>query len=146
MPVYKLGCSGGHAGTEFADRELPQRARLAEVRVRHGTYVDALQMVYETTGGSLRQFERHGGGGGEAGVLKLDAGEYLTAISGRVGDFVDSIEFETSKRRKAGFGGEGGWASYRYEAPPGTAIVGFWGRSSDVLNAVGVLLRPHTAS
>ena len=38
-------------------------------------------------------------------------------------------------------GGPGGTAEYTYEAPPGFEIVGFYGRSGDLVDAMGVVLR-----
>jgi Jacalin-like lectin domain len=142
MPqVQKLGLSGGSGGREFSDDAIPSDSKVIEVQVRAGRLIDAVQITHESAGGARHPFPRHGGGGGELYVFTLDSNEYITGISGRYGSRVDSLRIHTNLQTSPLYGGTGGFAEYHYEVPPGTEIVGFYGRSGAVMDAIGVLYR-----
>jgi hypothetical protein len=134
-----LGPSGGYGGSPFADI-VPSGAAATEILIRSGAYVDALQMVLQLPNGQIEYMDRHGGDGGDADTFDLRDGEYITAIGGRYGQYVDSIQFYTNMRISTIYGGSGGDADYYYEAPPGWQIVGFYGRSGDYVDAIGGVL------
>jgi hypothetical protein len=134
-----LGPSGGYGGSPFVD-SVPSGAVPSEILIRSGTYVDTLQMVLQLPNGQIEYMDRHGGNGGDADSFDLRDGEYITAIGGRYGQYVDSIQFYTNMRISTIYGGSGGDADYYYEAPPGWQIVGFYGRSGDYVDAIGVVL------
>jgi hypothetical protein len=48
---------------------------------------------------------------------------------------------QTDKGKTITAGGPGGDADYTYEAPPGFEIAGFYGRSGEFVDAIGVVLR-----
>ena len=139
--IYKLGPSGGTGGNAFCDDDLPHHARVVEVRVFAGQYVDSLQIVYETENGERQSLSKHGGNGGNQNVFTLDEGEYITGISGRYGQYVDSIRIHTNRKTSQLYGGPGGSADYHYEAERGAKIVGFYGRSGNYIDAIGVVVR-----
>lgn len=138
------GYSGGCGGREFQDT-IPANAREAVgVIVRHGAYIDSLQMGIEKTDGTIVLLPQHGGNGGRQDIFFLATGEYITEIWGKYGSFVDSIQFRTSTGRTSPrYGGTGGCANYRYNAPPGYEIAGFYGRSGAYIDAIGVVLKRH---
>jgi Jacalin-like lectin domain len=90
--------------------------------------------------GSQDSQKSMGGGGGVRKVLSLQPGEYITEVSGRYGSLVDSITTRTSRSQTMTWGGLGGVKGFDYQAPPGTQIVGFWGRSGQLIDAIGVLM------
>jgi hypothetical protein len=142
---YKLGPSGGIGGMPFAD-EIPDGARIVEVRVRSGARIDAIQVVYETADGEICPSPQHGESGGDLHTLQLGKGEFIVKISGRFGARVDSINIVTEGSKKSdslGFhaGGTGGDEDYNYEAPPGMEIIGFHGRAGQEVDAIGVIIR-----
>jgi hypothetical protein len=139
--VYKSGPSGGMGGREFVDDVIPPQSKVVEVRIRATQLLDAVQIVHQTGDGARHEFPAHGGGGGEVRVFLLDEGEYITGISGRCGEFVDSIRIHTNKQTSALYGGTGGPTEYHYEAPQGTEVVGFYGRAAQYVDAIGVVLR-----
>lgn len=139
--VVTCGPSGGTGGSEFVDDAIPPSSRVIEVRIWAGDYIDALQIVLETSAGARHELPKHGGSGGRLQVFTLDAGEYITGISGRFGSYVDSIRIHTNLQNTRLYGGGGGAADYNYQAPPGTEVVGFSGRAGDYIDAVGVTLR-----
>jgi hypothetical protein len=135
-----LGPSGGLGGTPFSDNQNP-RFRISEVRVRSSDYIHAIQLVYEHGTGQMAGVYHGGKGGGSLDVFRLEPGEEIISVSGKYGVFIESMAIETSKGRKKSWGGKDGIASYAYQVPKGSSIQGFFGRSSETLDALGVILR-----
>ena len=81
--------------------------------------------------------------------IKLSAGEYLTAVEGTTGHFGDgpdvvvvtSLTFRTSRGKIYGpYGGSGTGTAAPFSIPAASGcIVGFWGRSGRLLDAIGVI-------
>jgi hypothetical protein len=134
-----LGPSGGLGGTYFADNQNA-KFRIVQVRVRSAEYVNSIQLVYEN-GSRQMVGAQHGGNGGKLEVFKLEPGEYITAVSGKYGLYVESMTIETSKGHKKSWGGSGGITSYTYQAPKGSSIHGFFGRASESVDAIGVIVK-----
>jgi len=138
--IWGEGYSGGSGGIEFKDYEIPENSTVIEVRIRSGVYIDAIGIVHETADGKRHASTMHGGEGGNLEVFTLDKNDYINGISGRYGTFVDSIRFHTNRKISPTYGGSGGKAEYHYEAPEGTEVVGFYGRSGQLLDAIGIVL------
>lgn len=133
---------GGPGGNAFLDEAPPPGARVIEVHVRSGQYVDSVQLVYMLRDGQTIAGPRHGGEGGELNVLRLDPGEYLTGISGRTGSYIDSIEFQTNRHTSPTFGGNGGDREFQVEVPENAQAIGFTGRSGEYVDAIGLTFVP----
>ncbi|MBN2337078.1 MAG: hypothetical protein JXP48_00950 [Acidobacteria bacterium] len=138
--------AGGTGGQQFADRQVPLGARISQVRIRTGRYVDSIQAVYTLPGGSLYEGPLYGGTGGTLNVLELAANEYITGISGRAGNYVDSIVVHTNRRSFPAYGGSGGRQAFRLEVPAGNQALGFTGRAARYLDAIGLGYAPRAAS
>lgn len=136
-----MGPSGGYGGSPFID-SIPSGAVADSVQIRNGAYIDALQMNLRLLNGQIQEMDQHGGDGGTAETFSLNDDEHITAISGRYGQYVDSIRFHTNMRVSPTYGGSGGDADYYYAAPPGWQIVGFYGRSGAYIDAIGIVLAP----
>lgn len=138
-----FGPSGGPGGNRFSDGvvggEWP-----AEIRIRSGWYIDALQIVYKTKQtNTLRNGPRHGGDGGTLKVFKLNNGEYITKIGGTYDKYVTSLWVFTSKGRQMEWGDKSrGKADFFYTAPSGFMIYQFWGRSGKFVDAIGAEISP----
>ena len=135
---------GGPGGNSFLDAEPERGARVIEVQVRSGDYVDSVQLVYMLRDGRTVMGPRHGGEGGALSVFHLDADEYLIGTSGRCGQYIDSIRFETNKRTSATFGGSGGGREFRVGVPANAEVTGLAGRAGGYLDAVGLTFIPIT--
>jgi hypothetical protein len=133
---------GGRGGSPFADQDIPERARISEVRVRTGDLVDSIQLVYTLPDGRRVEGARHGGRGGRTQVFRLQADEYITGLSGRYGDYIDSLRIHTNRRTSPLFGGRGGNRNYRIDVPSGNQAVGLAGRAGSFLDAVGLTYKP----
>jgi hypothetical protein len=99
-------------------------------------------MVYALAVGSGFMGDQHGGSGGRLSVFSLDPDEYITGISGRYGDTIDSLRIQTNKRASQLYGGGGGNRDYRLEVPRDTQAVGFVGRSGNLVDAIGLIYVP----
>ncbi|MCP4358335.1 MAG: hypothetical protein GY796_10000, partial [Chloroflexi bacterium] len=87
-----------------------------------------------------------GGQGGGLTVWDFMQGEYIQAIEGIYGgDLVDELCIRTNRDYRC-FGGRGGSVNFRYQAPPGYKINGFWGRAGQYLDAIGVFLVGSTTN
>lgn len=140
--VYKNGYSGGRGGVEFIDAAFPPNSRVYEVQIRSGAFIDSIQIIHKTPQGVEHAFPKHGGEGGTLNIFTLGDNEHIIAISGRYGEFIDSLRIHTDLPRSSPtYGGPGGEADFNYEAPDGTEIAGFYGRAGDLIDAIGVVLR-----
>ncbi|XP_066333201.1 salt stress-induced protein-like [Miscanthus floridulus] len=89
-------------------------------------------------------------------TIKLSAGEYLTAVEGTTGHFGDgpdvvvvtSLTFRSSRGKTYGpYGGSGTGTATPFSIPAASGcIVGFWGRSGRLLDAIGVYIKPSHCS
>jgi len=136
------GSCGGVGGAPFTDGQTGGRS-IAEVRIRSGAFIDAIQIVYvdDATGETITN-PRHGGSGGKLDVFKLAPKEYITEVGGKHGWYIDSLWIKTNKGRTSKkYGGAGGAVTFTLQAPPGTRIHGFFGRAGNYLDAIGVIMR-----
>ncbi len=136
--ISQTNLAGGGGGSAFADGEAPAGARIAEVRVRAGDRIDSVQIVYRLPDGRLFDGARHGGTGGNERSFRLRPDEYITGLSGRCGDGVDSLRIHTNLRTSELYGGRGGDRDFRLEVPRGAEVLGFTGRAGEYLDAVGL--------
>lgn len=135
---YKFGPSGGNDGGDFSDAPPPGK-KIKKIDIWAGDFVDGIQITWSNESPS----EKHGGGSGEPDTIRLAADEYLVGITGRYGRKLDSITFITSRGKEHPYGGEGGNVEYAYNATvpylQDAHIVGFFGQSGSVINAIGCI-------
>lgn len=136
--AQQTALAGGRGGTAFSDSELPAGARIQAVRVYSGELIDAVQAVYVLPDGRTVDGQRFGGRGGQVSVFKLDSDEYITELSGRHGDSIDSLRIHTNKRTSQLFGGRGGNRDFRVTVPSGSQAIGFAGRAGQYVDAIGL--------
>lgn len=136
---------GGPGGQYFQDPAVGAGTRVSELRVRSGAWIDAVQLVYAGPDGQEYPLVRHGGNGGTPHSFRLEPGEYITALSGRYGHYVDSLQIHTNRRDSEVYGGSGGGFDFRIEAPTGMQIAGLAGRSGIYLDAIGAVFSPVPA-
>lgn len=128
---------GGRTGMNRKDPVAGVRKVIA-VLIGAGLLVDYIQLlVYQN--GAPQALVRHGGDGGHLTPFVLANDEYLTGITGRYGEYVDSITLHTNTRSSPRFGGHGGEREFAIHANPGEQIVGIWSRSDTFINAIGAI-------
>lgn len=106
--MTEFGPTSGQGGDPFDDT-APLEMEIGALIIRNDNFVDAIQVLYRNpTNGQLTLKDQHGGNGGNQTIIVLDAGEFITEISGRYARFVDSLTITTSQGRRFGrFGGLG---------------------------------------
>ena len=85
--------AGGTGGTAFTDT-APAENALMGLQVRSGSYIDALQPVYQNSFGSdiVETYGLwHGGTGGGASSLQCPQGYLVTGLTGTADSYVDSL-------------------------------------------------------
>jgi len=149
-----FGPVGGPGGAPFDDlTDLGLDAATIRiigliVRDDKDKFVNAITPIYIDGAGNLA-LPKHGGDGGKEEVpgLGLRSGEFITEISGRSGEFLDSLTIETNLGVRRGFGGPGGGPVEGYELPPDTErpqeVVAFFGASGTLIDRIGIHTRPH---
>jgi hypothetical protein len=135
----KVGPAGGEGGDEFADRQISKGARVIGVKIRHGLYVDGIELLYKTVDGKKEGLGWHGGDGGEEETFLLEDGEYITEITGKSGEFVESLSIITNKRKSKKYGGDGGDKTFELQKS-GQEVTGFCGRSGAYLDQIGIFV------
>lgn len=130
--IITCGPFGGGGGDSFRESfETPPIG----LNIRAGTYVDSIQMVYNTGPGN-----RWGGGGGGAYPINLNPGEYVQGISIWSGLYVDSITIFTNSRVFGPYGGGGG-KQQPMCGGPGWQVIGIYGQSGLYVDSLGVTLQ-----
>jgi len=137
-PIALTDIAGGRGGSAFADQVFPAGARIAEISIRAGEQIDAVQVIYLLPDGRFQEGPRHGGGGGEAYTFRLDSDEYIIGISGRCGEMIDSLRIHTNRRVSPVYGGGGGSRDFRINVPARSQAIGFAGRAGERIDAIGL--------
>lgn len=132
---------GGVGGKPFSDT-FEEGSRLAELIIRNGLVVDAIQATWITPSGKKRVGKRHGGSGGERDEIVFARDEFITHIEGVVYDggagqsWVSQLLFVTNLGRRYGPYGKGGGKSFSID---NVKVIGFFGQSHEYVNSIGVL-------
>lgn len=135
--------AGGPHGTPFNDMAvLPENPSPRQVALRSGARLDQISLELED---GTRMV--HGGTGGGARSLTLELGEALISIELCVGKKDDHTrvfyaELATDQGNVLN-GGKRTNDCSRFEAPEGLQIVGFFGRSGDEVDKLGVIYAPR---
>ncbi|OVA06186.1 Mannose-binding lectin [Macleaya cordata] len=157
-PPICVGPWGSHKEGDPWDDGVHTTIR--QLVVVHGAGIDSIKIEYDNKGtsssssssstSSVWWSQKHGGSGGiKTDKIKLDfPDEFLNSISGHYGSindwgpvFIRSLTFESNRKTYGPFGTQQGTHHFSFPMT-GCKIVGFHGRSSWYLNAIGVYLKP----
>ena len=142
-----MGPTGGTGGKFFTLYPSSRSMKLTEIRIRCGRLIDGIQAVYQYPAGHYWVTPLYGGNGGKLYSFKLRKDEYITKIYGTYDRILASIIIVTNQRSSLTYGNYyAGSHSYIYEAPLGSEIVGFFGRSGNLIDCLGVYINPFTES
>jgi S1-C subfamily serine protease len=136
----KFGPVGGNGGTAFDDKELPEGTRITGVKIRHGAWIDSVELLYKTADGKTESLGQHGGQGGTEKTFLLDEGEHIQTICARGANVVESLKIITNKRQSIVFGNETTNKELRMEVQR-HEVVGFYGRAGLYLDQLGIIVR-----
>lgn len=134
----QLGGTGGNAFMDPIASNIPPIVNIKRMRIRHGNQVDGIQADYELLGGGIHNGANHGGTGGSPSEVSLEDGEVIVKMSGKTNNtLVDQFTFTTRKPD----GSTGTYGPFgrtgRTEFQVDGNIVGFFGRSGNLLDAIG---------
>ncbi|KAF8694031.1 hypothetical protein HU200_038481 [Digitaria exilis] len=144
--VAKVGPWGGNGGNSCDIKVIPRH--LESVTICSGTVINALAFSYWDINGKRQTTQFWGGILGNANTVLLEASEYLIEVCGTSGPFIDVSEVITSLTlvtnvRSYGPFGEPQGTPFCTRVKKNSSIVGFFGRSGNHLDAVGVYVRPN---
>merc|ERR1712226_228404 len=109
-----FGGSGGndfHDGNDYMNNGFP-----TGMEVRAGVAIDSIRVKY-----GPNYANQHGGNGGSLNTFTMDTGgaggsscaaEFITRVQGRHGQYIDQVQFTTSRARTFGPYGGGGGSSF----------------------------------
>ncbi|XP_066339983.1 disease resistance protein RGA5-like [Miscanthus floridulus] len=143
--VSKMGPWGGNGGDTCDIKVIPHH--LESVIICSGTIIDALAFSYWDRNGHRHTTQFWGGILGNVQTIVLGTSEYLMEVSGTTGPFSDVSEVITSLKlvsnvRCYGPFGEPRGTRFCSRAKKNSSIVGFFGRSGNHLDAIGVYFHP----
>ena len=157
-PSATVGGNGGEVFSDIdltpvwleANKERYETARVKEVRVWIKNWVERVQIVLE---GEMSPLPGHGNEDGDLKILKLDADDYITAMSVRAtspqkividrGTYIGSIRIQTHKQQDWVVGTPDARA-IALDIPEGYQAIGFHGRCGKRIDKLGVISIPVT--
>ncbi|CAM0874426.1 unnamed protein product [Alopecurus aequalis] len=154
--VVKVGPWGGSGGQAYFNMGIGGGAsppRLLSVTLYHADAVHAFSFEYLQGTVVRRTYtglsgDRYYGSKGRRATINFARDEHVTAVEGTFGRsrsvtevVVTSLTFRTDKGRTYGPYGEETGTPFSIPAANG-CIVGFWGRSGRLLDAIGVYIMP----
>lgn len=140
--LYRLSPTAGRStgGTSYQD-SVPDDARVSELWISAGTFIEGVQIWHLYSDGMLYTAGPHGSWGGQLYRIVFAADEYIVGLNGKSGLYMDSLSVVTNKRTLGPYGGSGGDTTFSIVAPAGLEIVGLFGRSGGLLDYTGALAR-----
>ncbi|CAN6374129.1 unnamed protein product [Urochloa humidicola] len=140
--LVKVGPWGGKGGYPRDLNVLPER--LTSVTIRSGEVIEAIRFTYVGTDGNIYTTDLWGGG--TSNFTKIDLGdqEYIREISGTYSPYGDVLNLITSLNivtnvASFSFGNAKG-NTFSVPVENSGQIVGFYGRSGWLLDAIGVYI------
>ncbi|SHO58182.1 Ricin-type beta-trefoil lectin domain protein [Vibrio quintilis] len=133
---------GGPHGIEFNDYALlPDQPSLSQISIRSGKRLDQLQLTL-----SNGETITHGANGGTRQSLAFNPGEYLTSATFCAGKWQNHTRIFytrlTTNQSRSLSGGTQTDTCQTFDAPENWHITGFYGRSADEIDKVGVIYSP----
>jgi len=135
--------SGGESDGGMTVYEImgKEDCRIREIIVNAGDCIDALTISYVGKKDNPYGTFKMGGTGGNQQFIQLADGEYIASISGEYSYVIKNLELKTSNHITYAFGTPGDvW--FRFTAPEGYQIIGFWGGVGSVVDRLGVAIKP----
>ncbi|RCV36278.1 hypothetical protein SETIT_7G305900v2 [Setaria italica] len=153
--VISVGTWGGSGGKPFYMR-ASSPPRLRSITLYHSSAIHFMACDYYSPAAAAAAqwgLPHSFGSKGVPAVIELSAGEHVTAVAGTIGHFgsvpdavITSLTFRTSTGRTYGPYGNKTTTTFSVPAADGACIVGFWGRSGWLLDAIGVYIKPSCSS
>ncbi len=140
--VHYDNSHGGGGGDPFNDVSpstyLQLQTRITSIQLRSGDVTDCLMTSFTDSTGRQWTSTHGGGGGSPSATLPMMAGEFVSGVDGRSGEYVDQLNLTSSGGARIG-GGGGGGSPYTWGVPGNSVMLGFAGRSGRFLDQVQVI-------
>uniref|UniRef100_A0ACD5WG20 Uncharacterized protein n=1 Tax=Avena sativa TaxID=4498 RepID=A0ACD5WG20_AVESA len=144
--VTKIGPWGGDGGKPFDVPETPRR--IESVTICSVDTVDSLAFTYVDQAGQKQSSGRLGGVGGRANTIEFSPSEIVKGVSGTIGSqegnkVVKSLTIVTNVTTYGPYGKAEG-TPFTFPVPDNSQVVGFHGRGTKFVDAIGVYVLPIT--
>lgn len=139
------GPVGGTGGDEVPPWTMPDDATIGRIEIKWGDFINQLLFHYASPSYGQGVISLGGFDSGSAYIdILLEAGEQITAISGKCGSYVDSLSISTVKsngevHQYGPYGGPGGQPFTAFEVPRNARLAGLFGRAGMWTDAIGVV-------
>lgn len=136
---FLISQSGGNGGRNFRIANGKDN-RITGITIFAGNVVDGINVRY-SSGTNLKT----GGFGGHTCPVRINSNEYIKTMKVKYGNVVDSVTFGLAQKGSNRIinwtrcGGRGGNRTSTYTAPSGQAIVGFHGKSANLIDSIGAI-------
>lgn len=132
--------AGGNSGDEYEDN-IPQGARVKEIRVWGSFVITGIQTVIQTKDGKTTELPILGVKKGKTNVFKVPEGDCITGVNGTYvgdyGDFIHNISFKTSNKKSKNFGYRGR-KPYKINLPNKYSFYGFKVKFQDYISSISL--------
>ena len=128
----------------------PVGARVRGVRIRSGSVIDQVQVLWALSDGTTQDGFTHGGNGGAPHDFILDFDEYITGIKGNYGLDIETMIIVTNKRESVQYGNVHTSNAYSLSVPApnstqSSLFIGFQSAvNNNVLTGLGLVIRQST--
>ena len=147
LGVAQSPCYGGNGGSPWDDynpSHSPAITGVDSIVIYHGNQIDGLQVTYRLANGGTFAAPHHGGTTGDRSSIQLASNDSIVGVEGATNNvLVDQLTFitrnEDGDENRHGPYGKTGDTPFAVE---GKEIVGFFGRSGDLLDGLGVYYIP----
>lgn len=137
---FKFGPTGGAGGGYWED-DTNGVKKISKVVIFSAHDIQTIQVTVEKGDGTPVDHPKRGSSSiGNEGKLSLSSNEYINAISGKYWGTISTIAFHTNTRGEVNTFGitNPDHRDYEYRAPDGYHIIGLFGSSGVLLDALGV--------
>jgi hypothetical protein len=149
---YRFGPSGGIGGDPFTTSPPAENGpwKISMIKVWSEDRINALEVVWTNPLGEVRTSPKFGGSDGHQHEFEIDKDDQLVRIEGstEVVKFWEglswyqfcSLQFFTQQGRSSPLYGQQWGVGFSYDGVPDHQVIGFYGRSSSWIEALGVMI------
>ncbi len=149
LTAARMGPCGDPGDNEWLEVAAPG-AQIQTINVwSTSTDICGIQVVYQSSA-TLPAPQAYGTQPSTPASITLNAGEYITGISGTAGGTgtgnLNTLTITTNGPRTVNFGATAGHMPFNLAAAPGSQVVGLMIRSGDKIDALGIYTAPAGAT
>jgi hypothetical protein len=140
MMVFKTELIGtGDGGKNFTYQFNYTTVNAKKFFIREGVKINNIQILL-SDGVKNQYTPAQGGEDGALTTWEVPDGQYITQVEYRQSNSVDSLTFITNTGEKSPYFGGGGGMYGLMTFPTGFRLIGFYGKSDDMIDQLGFIL------